>query len=178
MKILLGATGSVASIKVSRLAAALSDGGKNEVRIVATPSAIKFIGDSVRVLGEVDEWQWTRVGDPVLHIELRKWADVFVIAPLSANTLAKVSNGLCDNLLTSVARAWDFSKPMFVAPAMNTAMWEHPITSRQLAEICRWGVRIIPPVSKVLACGDVGNGALAEIETIVAAVFSSLQPRL
>lgn len=63
------------------------------------------------------------MGDPVLHIELRRWADVLVLAPLSANTMAKVAHGLCDNLLTSVVRAWDYAKPMIVAPAMNTYMW-------------------------------------------------------
>lgn len=62
-----------------------------------------------------EEWrQWKVVGDPVLHIELRRWADVLLLAPLSANTLAKVSNGLCDNLLTCVVRAWDFAKPLLV----------------------------------------------------------------
>jgi phosphopantothenoylcysteine decarboxylase len=97
---------------------------------------------------------------------------VFVVAPLSADTLAKLAAGLCDNLLTSVARAWDWAKPFVVAPAMNTAMWEHPVTARQLAELVRWGVRVVPPVSKALACGDVGNGALAPIDSIVAAVLT------
>lgn len=65
--------------------------------------------------GDEEEWHaWKTKGDPVLHIELRKWADAFVIAPLSANSLAKIAQGLCDNCLTSVARAWDFSKPMLV----------------------------------------------------------------
>lgn len=65
--------------------------------------------------GDEEEWHsWQKKGDPVLHIELRKWADILIIAPLSANTLAKIAQGLCDNCLTSVVRAWDFSKPLLV----------------------------------------------------------------
>ena len=83
-----------------------------------------------------EEWEsWTSLGDEVLHIALRNWADVFLLAPLSANTLAKLANGLCDNLLTSVARAWETkekAKPFLIAPAMNTAMWEHPMTYHQI----------------------------------------------
>jgi len=65
----------------------------------------------------------------VLHIDLAKWADIFVIAPCSANTLAKLAYGICDNLLTSVARAWDADRPLVIAPAMNTHMWTHPHTA-------------------------------------------------
>jgi phosphopantothenoylcysteine decarboxylase len=75
----------------------------------------------------------------VLHIELRKWAEVFVVAPLDANSLAKISVGISDNLLTTVARAWDFKKPMVVCAAMNTAMWDHPVTAKGLAILKEWG---------------------------------------
>lgn len=131
----------------------------------------------LRVLGDDDEWRaWRAVGDPVLHIELRRWADVLVVAPLSANTLAKLSCGLCDNLLTCVARAWDRRRPLVLAPAMNTHMWEAPITGRQLRQLVEEGqqqhqqpgsgkscssVVVVPPVSKRLACGDFGTGAMA-----------------
>lgn len=124
------------------------------------------------------------MGDPVLHIDLRDWADLFLIAPLSAHTIAKVANGLCDDTLSCVARAWDFghgfrpAKPVILAPAMNTAMWEHPLTKEQLQRICRFCktnggdgaiVQIIEPISKMLACGEVGQGALASIPHIVEA---------
>ena len=75
------------------------------------------------------------------HIEQRAWADLFLIAPLSANTLAKLSTGQCDNLLTCVARAWDFTKPIVAAPAMNTHMWTHPITRPQLDTLAEWGYK-------------------------------------
>src|SRR5262245_20486764 len=70
--------------------------------------------------------------DPVLHIELRRWADLLVIAPLDANTLAKLAYGLSDNLLTCLYRAWDRRRPIVLAPAMNTFMWENPLTDRHL----------------------------------------------
>ncbi len=110
------------------------------------------------------------MGDPVLHIELRNWADVLVIAPLDANTLAKLAAGLCDNLLTCVVRAWDISRPIVVCPAMNTHMYTHPHTAAHLAVIRQLGMHVVSPVVKALACGDVGMGAMAPIETIVEAV--------
>ena len=120
-----------------------------------------------RVLTDEDEWrEWRQVGDPVVHIELRRWADVFIIAPLSANTLAKVANGMCDNLLTCIVRAWDFRKPLIVAPAMNTYMWESPFTEQHLDACRKLGIVIIPPVAKKLACGDVGQGGMASPDAI------------
>ena len=135
--------------------------------------------DCIQTYSDSDEWpREGQVGviseyhrqDPVIHIELRKWADCLLIAPISANTLAKIFNGICDNLLTSVVRAWDFSKPIVVAPAMNTAMWNHPLTSEQLDKIASWGAVIVHPVSKTLACGDIGVGALASVEDILVKV--------
>lgn len=132
------------------------------------------------------EWRdWHRIGDPVLHIDLRDWADVFLIAPLSAHTLAKISHGLCDDTVTCVARAWDMGrgsrpgKPLLLAPAMNTAMWDHPLTQAQLDTIVSFGsrsmaapssggvVRVIPPLAKTLACGEIGVGALANVDDII-----------
>ncbi|KAK6359532.1 hypothetical protein TWF696_000686 [Orbilia brochopaga] len=112
---------------------------------------------------------WTRVGDPILHIELRRWADILLIAPLSANSLAKIVNGFSDNLLLSVVRAWDTAKPIACAPAMNTLMWEHPVTAKQigvLEEEWSW-FTVLRPVEKVLACGDSGSGAMREWTDIV-----------
>ena len=84
-----------------------------------------------------DEWPGTRYhrGDEVLHIEFRKWADMLIVAPLDANTLAKFALGLSDNFLTCIFRAWDFAKPVILAPAMNTLMWESPVTLRHLRQL-------------------------------------------
>ena len=105
--------------------------------------------------------------DLVAHIELRKWADVLVIAPLTANTLAKMTYGLCDNLLTSIYRAWDWTKEVVVAPAMNTMMWTNNPTFDQIHKLQGRGVKVVPPIKKELACGDTGEGAMAEIRNIV-----------
>lgn len=121
----------------------------------------------------VDEDEWNdnyMLGDPILHIELRKWASCLVLAPLDANTLAKCVHGFCDNLLTSVVRAWDWTKPVFMCPSMNTIMMEHPITNIQLNVLSNWGAIIIPPQNKKLACGDVGIKAMANIQEIAEAV--------
>jgi hypothetical protein len=124
---------------------------------------------------------------PVLHIELRKWADVLVIAPLTANTLAKMAVGISDNLVTSVFRAWDKTKPVIVAPAMNTEMWDVDITEDQLETLRlrfnpdqkRWNRNqafdVVYPVEKELACGDKGMGALAPISDIAERVKDSMR---
>lgn len=82
---------------------------------------------------DTKEWEsWKRRGDPVKHIELRDWADILLLAPLDANTLAKIAQGLCDNLLTCIVRAWNLNKPLIFCPAMNTQMYIHPFTSQHI----------------------------------------------
>jgi phosphopantothenoylcysteine decarboxylase len=211
--VLLGVTGSVAAIRTPEIYAALQQDG-HAVKVVATQAALYFFDPAsldpadpdrpernpeVVVLDE-DEWpgrtegQHYRREDTVLHIELRRWARVLLLAPLDANTLAKLANGLCDNCLTCVWRAWDPDRPVVLAPAMNTLMWEHPLTERHLrqmaadakageapADLNRDGLvawlnercprlHVVPPQSKRLACGDVGVGALAGPEYLVGAV--------
>jgi len=137
-----------------------------------------------------DEWKgWQRMSDPVLHIQLRDWADIAVIAPLTAHTLAKISKGLCDDTLTCIIRAWDYGhtskdgKHLVLAPAMNTGMWDHPLTRIQLNAIKGFCnnkrgeclVKIVEPQIKTLACGEVGNGAMASVVDIVEVSRQSLQ---
>ncbi|XP_022814235.1 phosphopantothenoylcysteine decarboxylase-like [Spodoptera litura] len=178
-KLLLAATGSVAALKIPTLIKALLEIPADqmtydfEVHLVVTEHAKHFFKMSdlpahVKVYDDSLEWQaWKQRGDPVLHIELGKLADIMVIAPLDANTLAKMAQGLCDNLLTCTTRAWDMSKPLIFCPAMNTRMWEHPVTTQQIRLLKEWGHMEIPPISKTLMCGDTGVGAMAEVETIV-----------
>ncbi|XP_018594947.1 phosphopantothenoylcysteine decarboxylase isoform X2 [Scleropages formosus] len=118
---------------------------------------------------------WTQRSDPVLHVELRRWAHLFLIAPLDANTLAKIANGICDNLLTCVVRAWNLDRPLLFCPAMNTAMWQHPITATQIAVLKGFGYIEVPCIIKKLVCGDEGKGAMAEVSTIVDFVKEYLQ---
>lgn len=197
--LLLGITGSVASIKLEPLISLLQSKLNVNICIVPTQNALHFVSniDSLiqkeplnerldhlklnqksedkLVFGftDEDEWSsWSKRSDPVLHIELRKWADLMLVAPLDANTLAKVSNGLCDNLLTCVLRAWDLEninkKPVIICPAMNTCMYKHPLTRVQLDMLTsKFGFKLVDSIEKTLICGDSGIGAMANIDTIV-----------
>lgn len=180
MKVLLGVTGSVAA----KLTPALINYLKtdHEVRVVATEPSLYFwdpLGVGASVHRDKDEYpaECYVPHSEILHIELRNWADVLLIAPLSADTLAKMANGLADNLLTCVVRAWDRQKPLLVAPAMNTHMFEHPATDEHLATLNRWYPRfkVIPPVEKRLACGDTGIGAMADLVIITFEVQKLMQ---
>jgi phosphopantothenoylcysteine decarboxylase len=196
--ILLGVTGSVAALKTPLLYETLKRPG-HAVKVVATQAALYFFDpaaiDREALVLDEDEWpgrdsgrRWQRE-DEVLHIQLRRWADVFVVAPLDANTLAKLAGGLADNCLTCVWRAWEPSRPVVLAPAMNTLMWQHPATARHLRQIAAdmglsppldlpleeltdWinaqgrPLRIAAPESRRLACGDVGIGAMAALDDI------------
>lgn len=180
-RVLIGCTGSVATIKLPLLVDKLL---KNniEVRVVVTERAKHFLKEAelppgIQVLSDTVEWAaWQDRGDPVLHIDLVKWADMFLIAPLDANTLGKMASGICDNILTCVARAWDPSKPLLFCPAMNTKMWEHPVTAPQVALLKSWGYKYLPCITKTLMCGDTGIGAMAEVDRIVDMTLELLNP--
>lgn len=151
---------------------------------------------SLRIHRDSDEWAgYTAVGtDTVLHVELAKRNKLLLIAPLCANTLAAAALGTCTNLLGSVLRAWYYDlepsfamplverygahaveRPVVVAPAMNTFMWHQRITGTHLAALEERGVRVVPPVSKKLACGDTGLGAMAEVADVVEAAVGLLR---
>ncbi|MEQ2235245.1 hypothetical protein ILYODFUR_000387 [Ilyodon furcidens] len=173
-RVLVGVTGSVAALKLPFLVSELLQLPGVDVRVVTTEHAKHFYNPSdvsVKIYTDKDEWElWTQRSDPVLHIELRRWADLLIIAPLDANTLGKIANGICDNLLTCVVRAWDTSRPLLFCPAMNTAMWLHPITAQQVSGLKEFGYVEIPCIAKKLVCGDEGKGAMAEVSTIVSFV--------
>ncbi|VDM96356.1 unnamed protein product [Thelazia callipaeda] len=183
--LLIGITGSVASMKLAELLIELnksSPEGKLVIRVVATDAARVFIDEStfeVPIYSDMDEWNmWKKRGDPILHIELRKWSDAMLIAPLDANSLAKIANGICDNLLLSIVRAWDPRKPLYYAPAMNVAMWENPLTYQHrkvLKELLRY--KEIPPIEKELMCGDTGLGAMATVQMVASILASEVKNR-
>ncbi|KAJ7600940.1 flavoprotein [Mycena floridula] len=173
--VLLITTGSVASIKASLIVKELLKYSRVKVQVVATKASLAFFNpQDIEVLGshvwtDDDEWTGTyKIGDPILHIELRRWADVVLVAPCSANTLAKIAQGLCDNLVTSLLRALAPSTPTFIFPAMNTFMFEHPLTAEHLRIVREIvGYTVVGPIGKNLACGDVGLGAMTEWRDIV-----------
>jgi len=176
--VLLITTGSVASIKAPLIVEELLRYKDVSVQVAVTkPSLTFFQPDDIRRQGvnvwtDDDEWNPNyRIGDPILHIELRRWADVVLIAPCSANTLAKIATGVCDNLVTSLLRALAPTTPTYVYPAMNTFMYEHPLTEQHVRTIKEViGYHVVGPVSKSLACGDVGVGAMVEWRDIVSTV--------
>ncbi|KYQ89481.1 phosphopantothenoylcysteine decarboxylase [Tieghemostelium lacteum] len=176
--LLLCFTGSVATIKARPLLDLLLN--DFNVEIIATEKSLKFLSledidylkSKVKVYIDSDEWD-NKVDlskRSALHIDLRNWANAMLIAPCSANTLAKLANGMADNLLTSVCRAWDYkTKFLIIAPAMNTLMWENPFTSKHmdaLKSLSNTNVKFIPPISKTLFCGDIGVGAMEQVSEI------------
>jgi phosphopantothenoylcysteine decarboxylase/phosphopantothenate--cysteine ligase len=109
------------------------------------------------------------------HIELARWADVFVIAPATADVIAKMALGLADDLLSTVALAC--TAPQIVAPAMNTTMWQHPATQQNARTLASRGVRIAGPAAGDLACGETGPGRMLEPAEILAIVRDTLEAR-
>ncbi|KAF4812683.1 Coenzyme A biosynthesis protein 3 [Colletotrichum siamense] len=192
LHLLLCASGSVATIKIPNIIEALGKHENLSIRLILTASAAQFLTGNteeqpslatIRKMKNVDgihldEQEWVspwRRGASILHIELRRWADMMLIAPLSANTLAKIVNGFSDNLLLSVVRAWDpeglidgRKKRILVASAMNSAMHNHPITGKQLSALREWNwFEVLQPMEKTLACGDTGSGAMMDWREIV-----------
>jgi phosphopantothenoylcysteine decarboxylase / phosphopantothenate---cysteine ligase len=165
-KILLGITGSIAAYKSIYLVRLLVKAGA-EVKVIITPSAKDFVSSlTLSTLSKnpvmtdlFDEQSWAN------HVMLGRWADVMLIAPLSCNTLAKMANGQCDNLL--LATYLSATCPVVIAPAMDEDMWHHPATKANLLRIASFGNKIIPVEKGDLASGLYGDGRMAEPENIL-----------
>ena len=164
--ILIGITGGIAAYKICTLIRMYKKAGAN-VRIVLTPSALNFVTkltlqtlSNNEVYVENFEIEEYKPG----HISLCDEADIFVIAPATANTISKIANGICDNLLLSTACA--FKKPFLLAPAMNTGMWENEFVQENLTKLGQKGYHILNPESGFLACGTNGVGRMVEVEDI------------
>lgn len=165
-KILIGITGSIAAYKIPVLVRQLIKAGA-EVKVIMTTASKSFVSPLtlstvaknpvLADIAENDSW--------ANHVMLGRWADVFVIAPLSCNSLAKMANGLCDNLLMAVYLS--ATCPVVVAPAMDEDMWKHSSTKHNLDKLSSYGNLIIPVESGELASGLTGEGRMAEPETIV-----------
>lgn len=179
LHILLAATGSISTGKLRLIIHKLTEiygRDKAEIQIILTKAAENFVSrgeipSHIRIWRDQDEWAtWKGRADPVVHIELRRWGDILVIAPLSANTLGKIALGLCDNLLTSVVRAWNTQYPILIAPAMVSYAYNHPATRAHLKVIrdeMKW-IEILKPVEKVVGSyGDIGMGGMMDWNEIV-----------
>ena len=174
--IVLGVTGGIAAYKACDLVSRLKKQGAL-VRVVLTANGAKFVPpltfetlSSNPVVTDTFEPRKS-----LEHISLAKWADAFVIAPASANCLAKLANGIADDLLSTTALA--MTAPLLIAPAMNANMWRHPATQANFRLLLERGAKTVGPMSGHLACGDDDVGRMAEPEQIVEALDALLNPR-
>ena len=175
-KILLGITGSIAAYKTPHLVRLFIKHGA-DVKVVSTPAALDFVSKltlstlskSTVLVDLFDDKSWSN------HVMLGRWADVFLIAPLSCNSLAKMAKGECDNLL--LATYLSATCPVIVAPAMDEDMWHHPATKANLDTISAYGCLTIPAEYGDLASGLVGEGRMAEPETIADYTFNFLSKK-
>lgn len=176
--VLLGVSGGIAAYKAADLVSQLVKQGCS-VRVVMTVSATRFVTpltfeamSAHPVMVDALATGGGGAASAIEHIDWAKWADVAVVAPCTANTLARLACGLADDALSTVFMALPEGVPVFVCPAMNTAMWDHPVVQRNLRWLDELGrTTIVAPVAKRLACGDVGVGGLAEVGDIVSAVL-------
>ena len=172
-RVLLGVTGGIAAYKACILVRLLRLHGAS-VRVVMTRSAERFVGPATfAALSDhrvyTDLWEEPGV---VLHVRLAHEADVAVVAPATANVIAKLAQGIADDLLTSTLL--EAACPLVLAPAMHTGMWEHPATQANVTALAARGVRIVGPAHGALAAGDEGTGRMTEPEGIVSAIEDAL----
>jgi len=185
--ILIGITGSIAIYKSLELIRLLIKDGAN-VKVIMTKSAQSFITPLTfetisqnKVLDD-DNQSWANdendlnhtLNHTLNHIGIGKWADIFIIAPASINTINKISNGICDNILLQSFIAFPQDKPKLLAPAGNTNMLHNPITQESIARLKKFGIDIIGTQSKELACKDIGDGAMAEPIEIYHNIYRTL----
>ena len=174
--ILVGITGAIAAYKVCELIRLFKKNNAN-VKVVVTPNALNFVTKTtLESLSQnpinIEQFDIKEYNPE--HIALTDETDIFVIAPASANTIAKMTFGICDNLLTSTFCA--YKKQVIIAPCMNTNMWENPAVQENIETLKKRGIKVVEPETGFLACGTNGKGRLAEVETIYNAVKDCLVP--
>lgn len=178
-RIVLGVTGGVAAYKSAELTRLLVKAGA-QVDVVLTEAGARFVGaQTFQALSGRPVWQtlWDeRMGNAMAHIDLTRGADALVVAPATADFIAKLGQGRADDLLSTLCLARDC--PLLVAPAMNRQMWSHPATQRNVTQVKADGAAILGPASGEQACGEVGEGRMLEAQEIFEALVASLQPKL
>jgi phosphopantothenoylcysteine decarboxylase/phosphopantothenate--cysteine ligase len=180
--VLLGMTGGIAAYKVCELVRRLRDEGA-AVQVVMSTNAQHFVtATTMQALSgrpvATDQWgaQGARVPNAMPHIDLAREADLMLVAPASANFLAKTAHGLADDLLGTLVLARNC--PLLVAPAMNVEMWTAPATQRNAAQLVADGVVILGPAAGAQACGEVGGGRMLEPDQLLAEIVAHFQPKL
>jgi phosphopantothenoylcysteine decarboxylase/phosphopantothenate--cysteine ligase len=177
MNLLLCVTGGIAAYKACDLASLARKAGC-AVRVAMTPNATRFVAPlSFQALSAhpvyTDVFQETANGE-IDHIAWAQWADVIVVAPATANIIGKLACGVADDAVSTLLMAVPRPTPVFLAPAMNTHMWHNPVVQRNMGWLDELGrYRVIEPVSKRLACGDEGPGAMAAPADILAAALAA-----
>ena len=177
MKIILGVSGSIAAYKAADLTNQLTKNG-HDVKVAMTHGATAFITPLtlqtlsknkvyLDVMEELDP-------ERIEHIDMIKEADAIIIAPATANIIGKIANGIADDMVSTLALV-GYKLPIFMAPAMNTRMYENPVVIENMNKLKLRGVNFIEPRSTLLACKDVGKGAMATVDTIVNYVESTVQ---
>ena len=169
-KILLCVTGGIAAYKAALVARALVQVGA-DVRVLMTESARRFVGPETfsALTGNRVYTEMFEAGPDVPHVELARGADLAIVAPATAHTLAKMARGLADDIVSSTLLT--VTCPVLVAPAMHTEMWEHPATRENMGILAARGVVSVGPDVGELSSGDVGPGRLAEPDFIVGAAL-------
>ncbi|WP_438467415.1 phosphopantothenoylcysteine decarboxylase [Streptococcus pluranimalium] len=175
--ILLAVSGSISAYKAADLTSQLGKLGY-KIHVLMTEAARDFITPlTLQVLSKnpvhLDVME-EKVANRINHIDLGKEADLFILAPASANTIAQLANGMANNMVTATALALPTSTPKLFAPAMNTKMYDHPATQANMERLKSYGYREIEPKSSVLACGDIGRGALADLDIIIKNIEETL----
>ena len=177
-RIVLGVTGGIAAYKVAELARLLVKGGAR-VDVVMTEAGAHFVGPATfQALTGQPVWSdlWDqRMPNGMAHIDLTRAADAILVAPASADFLAKLAQGHADNLLSTLCLAREC--PLLVAPAMNRQMWEHPATQRNVAQLAADGVALLGPASGEQACGEVGPGRMLEAAELFEDLVAFFQPK-
>ena len=178
-RIVLGVTGGIAAYKAAELVRLLGKEGV-DVQVAMTGGAARFVTPTTfqALSGKpvfADQWD-ARMPNAMAHIDLSREADLIVVAPASADFVARVAHGLADDLLATMVLARDC--PLLLAPAMNRQMWENPATRRNVAQLAADGVHILGPASGEQACGEVGAGRMLEPEEIVEEVVAFFTPKV
>ena len=180
-KIILGLTGGIACYKAAEFTRALSKAGAS-VQVVMTQGATHFITPvTMQALSGqavyTDQWD-ARVGNNMAHIDLTRGADAIVIAPCSADFMAKLARGACDDLLSTLCLARPAELPLLIAPAMNVEMWQNAATQRNVVQLIADRISILGPDAGEQACGETGMGRMLEAEQLLEEVIAAFQPKL